>query len=290
MLVDVALEYALVNAWYVFPCREVEGKSYTDKKGKIKTPSLKSPYHRGGFMAATREPEKIKAWWGENPKAAIGIACGASHLICVDIDVKDGRKGFDNYMRLEIGDAGALHSMTPSGGMHVIFRGQTNSYANVLTGIDLRSVGAYFIAPPSEIFLHGAWSKYSAVDDWTNRIPADVPEELIKKLDLYRKPDIPYERRETTKEYNVSQEEQLKRAKAALDKLSQEYCDEYFKWVNVGLALKSLGEDGLVLWDNWSKKSLKYQADACAYRWDRFYPRDITIASLYYWAKECNKK
>ena len=81
----------------------------------------------------------------------------------------------------------------------------------------------------------------------------------------------------------------------ALAHLGPEYRDAYNRdenwgkmgWIEVGLALSSLGEEGLALWDEWSQNSPKYREDDCKERWatfkgDRQSP--ITVASIFHWA------
>jgi len=42
-LLNKALEYADMG-FAIFPCREIDGMPFTDKKGRIKVPRAKSPY------------------------------------------------------------------------------------------------------------------------------------------------------------------------------------------------------------------------------------------------------
>ena len=286
-LLESALQYAR-RGWYVFPCREKNGEPFFDKKlGKERFLKAKSPYILGGFQVATTDEHQIKEWWTKWPNAAIGVSCGHSNLVAIDIDIKDGRKGFDNFMRLNVSDSGALHSLTPSGGNHIIYSGQEHSQANVLKGVDLRSIGGYILVPPSKIEVDSKVLSYIELDDW-DRTPSKVPTDLIEKLNLLRG-----KTEKRNKEKYVSHETQtqlVKRAKEALDKLPQIYCDEYWSWISVAMSLKSLGDDGFKLWDEWSQKSSKYEKSACEYRWNRFDPREITIASLFFWAKEEEKR
>jgi hypothetical protein len=48
-------------------------------------------------------------------------------------------------------------------------------------------------------------------------------------------------------------------ARSAIGVLPSKFADEYDKWLIVGMSLKSLGDEGLVLWDQWSRRSPKYQ-------------------------------
>ena len=283
-ILETALMYAK-NGLYVFPCRERESKPFLTKSGKQKTLPPKSPYFKGGFQNATKDETQIKDWWQKHPEAGIGISCGHSELIVIDIDSHKGnRKGFDTFMKLNISDEGALHSITPNAGMHIVFKGLTNSYANVKDSIDLRSQGSYIIAPPSFIYDENRIKKsYVALDDWS-RIPTDAPKELLEKLNLLRKKHNPTVVYKNKKLLSSNTREDLRKAEKALKVLPSEYYDERWKWINVGLVLKTIGEDAFYLWDTFSAKSSKYDSDDCRYVWDKFVPRDIGLGSLLFWA------
>lgn len=287
-LLDWALWYATEKGWFVFPCREVPSEPFWDKKLNCeRVNDIKSPYIIGGFKGASNDPQTIEIMWKEHPNAAIGISCGHSGLVVIDIDVKNNASGYDNYMQLNIADGGALHSVTPSSGMHVIFSGETDSHSYGKLKIDIRSVGSYIVAPPSKILVGGEWKTYFSLDDW-GRAPAPVPEDLIERFDLLRGRGERVERPKM--EYSDTPEEMRKKIQKALSKLPMEYCDDRFLWVQVGLAVKSAGEEFFDLWDSWSRKSEKYHKEKNLYVWNNFNPRKITIASLFYFAKESEKE
>lgn len=177
-LLNEALEYAK-KGWYVFPCREKIGSPY-NKNGEIVTPREKTPYIGGGLDSASKDEAQIRAWWTKFPNAMIGVNCGKSGIFVVDIDKKQVN-GLDTFMEWHINDAGALHSWTPSGGMHIVFTGSGKSSTNAKTGIDTRGEGGYIIAPPSQIYEGDFLGIYSKIDDWS-RIPAVIPIGLLDKL------------------------------------------------------------------------------------------------------------
>jgi len=112
----------------------------------------KHPRVKGGFKAATTDPEVIRAWWAKWPDANIGIATGrVSGIIVYDIDGDEGRatlaaargqgmlpptpyvitsRGFHLYYRLLDPESGEISCST--GG-----------------GLDIRADGGYVVAPPS---------------------------------------------------------------------------------------------------------------------------------------------
>jgi hypothetical protein len=77
-------------------------------------------------------------------------------------------------------------------------------------------------------------------------------------------------------------------AKAAhwLDQLAQWRCDEYGPWIEVGMTLRELGDIGLLLWELWSRRSIKYEAGVCQRKWPTFQSGEgLTLGSLAYWAE-----
>lgn len=283
-LLEKALWYANELHWYVFPCREKPSDPFIEDGEEIILPA-KSPYIKGGFLNASLDNNQIKKWWNKFPEAGIGISCGQSNITVIDIDIKEDKKGFDAFMRMGFADEGCFHSITPSGGMHIIYQGATESHLGRSLAVDIRGHGSYFIAPPSYVYKDGKKKSYVAVDDWIG-IPREVPNNLSVKWDELRgknkkenKQDYPMENLDVT----------IKKVKKALDRMNPMYADEYTTWINVGLACKRLGECGFKLWDEWSQKSSKYDPKACSYRWKRFEPHEINLGTIFHYAYEGNE-
>jgi replicative DNA helicase len=184
-MLSKALDYA-ERGWYVFPCREKPGTPY-QKNGQTVIRGEKTPYVSNGLNDATIDPDQIRAWWGTWKNAMIGVNAGLSGLFVVDIDRKHVN-GLEVYETWNINDSGGLHSITPSGGMHIVFHGNGKTTTNAgstekikHTGIDTRGEGGYFIAPPSEILEGERTGKYEAMDDW-QREPGVIPDGLMGKL------------------------------------------------------------------------------------------------------------
>lgn len=173
-----AVEYAK-RGWYVFPCREKPGATFV-RNGIEVTPVEKTPYVANGLNDATLDLDQIKAWWTKWENAMIGVNAGKSGLFVIDIDKKHVN-GLDTFTTWDINDTAGLHSMTPSGGIHIIFTGTGKSSTNAKTGIDTRGEGGYFIAPPSRI-LDGEYAgEYKTIDAW-DRTPGVIPDGLMSKL------------------------------------------------------------------------------------------------------------
>src|SRR5271169_6850906 len=93
---EAALDLA-ARGFYVFPCHwlKADGNcscpASKDCKQTAKHPQGLAV--RRGYKDATCDPVRIKQWWERWPKANIGIACGPSNIVAIDIDDKPNRPG-----------------------------------------------------------------------------------------------------------------------------------------------------------------------------------------------------
>lgn len=135
---DAALALARIG-FAVFPCRA------------DKTPLLKDWPNR-----ASTDEKVIRGWWRQFPTAVPAIACGASGLLVVDCDRKNGKDGVAEWLRLcatnELDPVACPIIETPSGGQHYYFRQLPgsplgNTASRIGGGIDTRGAGGYVIAP-----------------------------------------------------------------------------------------------------------------------------------------------
>lgn len=139
---EAALTYA-ANGQPVFPCWE-------------SGPKAKAPRTKRGLYDATKDENQITEWWENYPDAAIGMPTGKTYDV-IDVDVKkvDGQA---NYEKLQ-GRLGLMptHTVkTPSGGTHYYFSTfyptqAMRNYSFGRLGIDIRGLGGYVIAPPSQV-------------------------------------------------------------------------------------------------------------------------------------------
>jgi hypothetical protein len=138
--------------WCVFPC----------------APGAKRPALRENWQdLATTDTDRIRSWWARQP-FNIGIACGPSGLVVIDLDVAhDGRAGLDG----PVSGADALERLsrahgqrypggtytvdTPSGGTHLYFTAPAtpvrNSAGRLGPLIDVRADGGYVVGDGSRI-------------------------------------------------------------------------------------------------------------------------------------------
>ena len=139
-IVEQALAYAR-RGFYVLPL--------VDKK----------PLIDGGYKAATNDELIIGRWWGEWPKANIGIATGVtSGVLVVDVDPRNG--GVESFKKLRSllvaqssDNLGTPVVRTGGGGFHVYYECRvpmrSREFKEDYPGIDILADKKYVVAPPS---------------------------------------------------------------------------------------------------------------------------------------------
>jgi len=97
-----------------------------------------------GLRGATTDPERIRFWWKAEPRAGVGIACGAGVLV-LDVDPRKG--GNETLAALEAAHGRLPLTLTVStggddGGRHLYFTGDALT-ASLGDGLDFRGRGSY---------------------------------------------------------------------------------------------------------------------------------------------------
>ena len=172
-MVAAALDLAAAG-WEVFPLVE----------------NTKRPLTAHGVKDATTDADTIRAWWERNPEANLGLAPGADVLV-LDVDTKHGIDGHDTLTGLEFvhGELPPTRTTeTPSGGWHLYFKKppelRVKNRVNVRSGLDVRTLGGYLVAPPSVI----DGKPYR----WLNDAPmADAPPWLVALVTEEKQPAPP---------------------------------------------------------------------------------------------------
>ncbi|MBB5958413.1 hypothetical protein FHS29_005021 [Saccharothrix tamanrassetensis] len=201
MAVNRALDLA-AKGFHVFPLR-VGTKNRPALHGARACPrtGVCRDGHRGWEQRATTDPDRIRACWSVAP-FNIGIACGPSGLLVVDLDIpkspddvpperwsrRGARTGRDVF-GLVCADAGhpvpdTLSVSTPSGGEHLYFRALAGAQLRNTGGelgnglgwkVDTRAWGGYVVGPWSTT-EHGT---YESSGDGP---PVDLPTWLHRRL------------------------------------------------------------------------------------------------------------
>jgi len=205
------VEYAR-RGWHVFPLTpESKRPAFPDHRAADCTGT--DPRCRGGHAGweqrATTDPARItRAWtdesWTSPQPYGVGIACGPSGLLVVDLDTpKPGEEPAPKWAELVAeygvrtgGDMLAVladqhaarvpatyTARTISGGLHLYFTASPtpaglrlgNTAGSLGWLIDTRGWGGYVVAPPTGIAGHA----YEVLDD---RPPAPLPEWLAEAL------------------------------------------------------------------------------------------------------------
>nr|EIF87913.1 hypothetical protein [Streptomyces tsukubensis NRRL18488] len=148
---------------------------------------------------ATRDPEVIERTWGRAP-FNIGVACGPSALVAVDLDVPhdgevsgladivDGMTMLDS-LAAQIPGAQITPTLTvrtPSGGRHLVYRapagvGVRNTARTIGWCIDTRAAGGYIVGIGSQVDgvpyeLEGSVTDPAVLPEWLLTLITAAPE------------------------------------------------------------------------------------------------------------------
>jgi predicted P-loop ATPase len=181
----------------VFPCWELtpDGMDCAcprthpsrDGAGHCGSPG-KHPRTPNGVKDATSDPAILTRWWTQWPRAHIAIAAGASGLLIVDVDPRNG--GDASLAELEA-THGRLpdtpRQLTGGGGVHLVFERPNRPHVRgprhgLGRGVDVKADGGYIIAAPSG-HLSGrtyVWEIGASLDDL---LVARPPAWLLERLD-----------------------------------------------------------------------------------------------------------
>lgn len=124
------------RGWQVFPLR----------------PRSKEPFAGLGVYNATSDAAQIERWWHQWPEANVGLHCGGSGLLALDLD--QYKEGYSGSSLLNPDDTETVTNLTGSGGTHLLYTmpdgaRYSNATGNLPAGIDVRGHGGYIVVPPS---------------------------------------------------------------------------------------------------------------------------------------------
>lgn len=162
-------------------------------------PETKHPFTTHGHLDASRDVEEVAVWFSiDYPQAVVGVHAGASNLVILDLDKKNGKDGFESVDDgwLEIPDS--YHYDTPSGGRHYIYlapEGKRLAPARDyrgLSGVDRRGGSSYAVwygeAPAAdsikpapewlcdEVEQRTGSAFDGELDQWLNNMPEGEPD------------------------------------------------------------------------------------------------------------------
>ena len=177
---DAAMVFA-ERGWKVFPVAPI-GDGPNRKDGKEPFPGTR------GFKDATSEPNQIAEWCKSHPDANIGLACEASRLIAVDVDLDlDDPEQSARWERYQ-----ASHDMpetfaqqTAGGGLHLVYSASPGiRYPGSMSDgegkiADIKHHG-YILLGPS-VAQSGRRSEPGTYEIIENREPAPAPAWLAER-------------------------------------------------------------------------------------------------------------
>ena len=245
-------------------------------------PGTKQPLSRlvrNGVHNASNDLATITRWWTAEPNAGIGVAVKPSGLVAIDIDPRNG--GFETMERLEAQHGPLVSDVlayTGGGGEHRVFSSQLvdNLPGKLGQGVDVKADG-YICVEPSIHPSGKAYAWEASSDPLEGCTPSNLPGWV---RDLARGPFNAVPFIPATRLVDEKQVSDLREALATIP------ADDYHQWVNFGNALCELGQAGFSLWDEWSQKSDKYDAQAATRKWRSFRSGAFQLESIFHAAMQ----
>jgi Bifunctional DNA primase/polymerase, N-terminal len=162
-LPDVA-DSLITRGWFLLPLWGIYdgkcecGKNCGGNAGKHPIGAL-VPH---GLKDSSNDPEIIRGWFERYPNMNLGVHCGPSGLLVVDLDGPDGIAAWGDLADGRGGDTYAVHT---GRGMHIYYQlpeGEVvpPSVKRLGPGIDVRAGDSYVVAEGS---LHARGVRYQAV-------------------------------------------------------------------------------------------------------------------------------
>ncbi len=270
-----AAQYWAAKGFRVFPLRK----------------GLKIPATSDGFKSATLNPEQLANWFDNNAGYNVGLATG-NGLVVIDLDRKHGVDGLASLSELEQ-TLGALPETltisTPSGGEHRFFGYPAeidikSNAGQIGAGVDIRANGGYVVGAPSRLDAGADSSGKTVTGNYviTKRLPiVGLPDAWLGRLTTKRE-RVP-SRDHSPTNTPQSNYQRLAEIQDALTCINAQPHDD---WVRVGMALYSLGNDGLHLWDTWSRNAPNYDPTAIPKRWASFVGTSVGVETIFFMAAQ----
>jgi len=282
--------YYISKGMYVIPCKK------NDKAIIFRG--------RGSYDRASRDEKRIKEWFhpkvGEFAGCNIAIATGGDSAFIVDIDTinHEGFSGHETWSDLmhtngEEGTKNAPMVKTPSGGEHLYFRWTEEcggSKDNLLgPGVDVKGGGphsrrGHIMAPPSRI--NGREYKWVKSGDIL-----DIPQWIINVRNVNGSNNLLAPENSNNvvsiegKEINSGSGKGQEMDNSDLGLIENDQLNDmlkhlkgvelmgYGEWLEIGMAIHDASggsDNGLEVWDSWSRSDDRYEEGICASKWKGF--------------------
>ena len=228
----------------------------------------------GGFYKATCDPIIITHWWKENPRALIAMPTGPkSGIWCVDVDTGEEHvSGIDDWNALlaEHEPFETREHRSATGGPHVLFEWEDAQPIGCSKGelkdlsLSVKGEGGYIVIPPS-VRKGRAYTVHRDID------PILAPQWLVDKIlaEGEGKPKRDRKRPHPRQPFQGTPQADLDELAEAMrfvrnDNLGWE---EWTSWALAIFAASGGSQRGFDIFDEWSARSSKYDADATDERW-----------------------
>jgi len=228
-------------------------------------------------------PKLIEMWSRlHNPQLNMAVVCN-TNIVCIDFDKRNKdhwkflRQNFDTLKLTK-----PYIQKTPSGGYHFWYRTNIPIKSRKLKEYEVIGSRAYALVAPSRI-------KNTPYVQCTKQPLNPILLPIIPSWIEERLNDL-NESKVINKDYSVPSNITPEEIQLLLEQVPS---DDYDTWIKVGMALKTYQKTNSIkmfdVWDEWSKKSLKYETEElCKQKWESFGKGDTTIdvGTLIYFAGE----
>jgi putative DNA primase/helicase len=265
-----------IPRWVVYRLRAKRGAG--DKLDKI-------PYQCDGTPAKTNDAStwtdfercrQCAEALGDGGGVGFVFDSDADDVVGVDLDDCIGEDGKLETWAVEACQTFRSYTeLSPSGrGIHLFVRGNLPNCSRKRGKVEMYGKGRFFTVTGRRIGWATGVERNQAAIDWLAREYLDAAKVDPQQAKLKRqKPQRIH-----------GDDREVARILSPL--LSAARSDEYHEWIRVGLAMKAIGEDMFLEWDQFSQRSPKYDAEVVRKKWATMKPRRATTAWLVAMARE----
>lgn len=261
--------------WVVYQLRKKRGGG--DKMDKV-------PVRCDGSPAKSNDAETW-ATFGECVQASEGredLGVGfvfdsdEDDIIGVDLDACVTKEGEIEPWAIEVVQVfDSFTELSPSGtGIHIYARGTLPDCSRKRGKVEMYGKGRFFTVTGAKVGRSSEVGSRQKAIDWLAREYLDAAKTDPKAAKL--------KRQRPQRLHNDDREV----ARSVSSLLSRSRADEYHEWIRVGLALKAIGDDMFMEWDQFSQRSSKYDAEVVRRKWGTLKPRRASAAWLVAMARE----
>jgi len=289
----------LPSHWLIIPCKGKKPLGYQWQKYPWCPQSLLEELNRGGVPVRDRHGNFYKII-----PTGVGVLCGQNEkefLVAVDCD---GYSAIERIAAIEPLPKTVAFTSGKPGRAQYLFKVEGDSKLKSRKiptaageALELRGSNLPSVLPPS---VHPETGFYRWLPGCCPSVTevATAPKWIIKEMSQgfhshLQVRNIKTQRRSFSKSFsvppppcqNVTLSAKEIEALTLLEAIHPQYANNYWTWIQIGMALHSVSPALFQAWDNWSQSSPKYKPGECAYKWRSFLSTGgITISTLYGYA------